>query len=290
MKRIPLRVLVLFLVLLSAVPALADGDIYVGGPWGTKITSMPYEIKTSGAYYLGGNLTYAGGGNGITVNAGVNHVTLDLMGFTLNGSGSGKYGIALSANINVEIRNGTVTGWSTGISDSMAGMSQSIIRIINVRVVGNAGIKVSGMAFLVKGCEVTATGSNDAIVLNGPSTVSGCRVKFVDGLGIHTGEGMVIDNVVTGTGTGSPRYGVFTDSEATATLIKGNKVSGCAYGIYGAGSGLNVIGNTVDAAIGTTGIYLYFDDYSNLLDQNTVTGAGTHYNAAYIKVYQRSNY
>jgi hypothetical protein len=287
MKRKPWPVLVLCLVLLSAAPTLADGDIYAGGPWGTKITSLPYIIKTPGAYYLGGNLSYAGSGNGITIDAGVNHVTLDLMGFTLDGSGNPNWGIFLNGSKNVEIRNGTVTGWGYGIMEE--GYSARLHRIINVRVVGNqSGIFLRGQGHLIKGCKVTATGSNTAIYI-GVSAVSGCMVKFIDGNGIQTAGGIVSHNVVLSTGTASPRYGIYVYDRGT--LIKGNRVSGCAYGIYdGVGNGLNVIGNTVDAASGTTGIYLN-DDYSTLFDQNSGTGAGIHYNGAYSKVYQRgSNY
>jgi hypothetical protein len=286
MKRKPWPVLVLCLVLLSAAPTLADGDIYAGGPWGTKITSLPYEIKIPGAYYLGGDLTYTGSGNGITIDAGVNHVTLDLMGFTLNGSGNGRYGIYLNGSKNVEIRNGTLTGWQCGIREPNG--LDMLHRIINVRAVDNGiGFFLSGSGHLVKGCEVTATGTQYAIYISPKSTVSACIIKFVYGYGIYTNGGIFSDNVITGTGTGSPRYGIYTSGNGA--LIKGNKVSGCAYGIYSDQSGLNVIGNTVDAASGTTGVYLP-DDYSTLLDQNTVTGAGTHYNAAYTKIYQRSNY
>ena len=106
------------LYLLSPAAALADGDIYVGGPYGTKITSLPYTISTPGSYYLGGNLTYAGDSDGITVNA--DNVTLDLMGFTLayTGTGTTYYGIYMQGRKNVEIRNGTVRGWFTGVDES----------------------------------------------------------------------------------------------------------------------------------------------------------------------------
>ena len=77
----------LSLYLLSPAAALADGDIYVGGPYGTKITSLPYTISAPGFYYLGGNLTYAGDSSAITINA--DNVTLDLMGFALTSTGSG---------------------------------------------------------------------------------------------------------------------------------------------------------------------------------------------------------
>ena len=67
-------------------------------------------------------------------------------------------------------------------------------------------------------------------------------------------------------------------------------MSGCSYGIYGTFSaGLNVIGNTVDAASGTTGINLT-DDYSTLLDQNTVTGDRHPLQRYLTKVYRRNNY
>lgn len=285
MKRKLLPVIVLGLVLLSAAAALADGDIYVGGPWGTKITSLPYEIKTPGAYYLGGNLSKTGGGDGITITAGVNHVTLDLMGFTLNGSGSGHYGIYLNGSKNVENRNGTVTGWGTGIIENSN--SGILHRIINVRAVGNStGIHLYGGCHLVKGCEATATDVQYAIRIAFVSRVSGCKVKFVDGYGIKVSGGIVSDNVVLSTGTGSNRYGISAGNE---TLIKGNKVSGCTTGIFVIAQGLNVIGNAVDAAAGTTGINLY-DVSSNLEDQNTVTGAGTRYNADYVNVKRRSYY
>jgi hypothetical protein len=271
MKSKLLPVIVLGLLLLSAAAAQADGDIYVGGPWGTKITSLPYEIKTPGSYYLGGNLSYAGSGDGITVAVGVNHVTLDLMGFTINGSGSGRYGIYLNGSKNVEIRNGTVTGWVNGIFEkSSSGM---LHRIINVRAVGNGlAIQLSGLGHLVKGCEATATQLYLGILV-GVGTVSGCTVKIVDTGGIG-GGGIISGNVVMGTGTADLLVGIY--SANIGTLIKGNQVSGCKTGIFGS-SGKSVIGNTVDTASLTTGVSL-IDESSTLLDQNTVTGAGTHYN------------
>jgi hypothetical protein len=286
MPRKLLPALVFALGLFSAAAAAADGDIYVGGPWGTNIQRLPYTITAPGAYYLSGNLTYSGTGDGITIAVGLKHVTLDLMGFTLNGSGTGRYGVSLDNNKNVEIRNGTVTGWSTGIHEGYTG-GGTLQRILNVRVIGNsAGIAFNGSGHLVKGCEATATGDNCAIYVPQSGMVSGCTVKFAEGVGIWISGGIAIDNVVTGTGTGGSRAGIEVTSDGG--LIKDNKVSGCAYGIWGS-SGLNAIGNTVNAASGTTGFLLVTDDYSTLLDQNTVTGDGLHYTAT-TKVYKRSNF
>jgi hypothetical protein len=289
MSRKLLSALVLGLVLINAAAAQADGDIYVGGPWGTKITSLPYEIKTPGSYYLGGNLSFFGAGDGITIAAGVNHVTLDLMGFTINGNGYPNWGIVLNGSKNVEIRNGTVTGWGFGIVEE--GYNGRLHRIINVRVVGNSrGIFLRGQGHMVKGCEVTATEGNTAIDLNPAvgTVVSGCTVKLENGYGINsTGGGIFNDNVVIGTGAISPRYGIY--AQGTGTLIKGNQVSGCKTGIFGS-SGKSVIGNTVDTASLTTGFSLT-DEYSTLLDQNTVLGPGTPYNPSnFSNAARRNNY
>ena len=177
MKRKLLPAIVLGLVLLSAAAALADGDIYVGGPWGTRINSLPFTIKAPGAYYLGGNLSYSGSDTAITVDAGLNHVTLDLMGFTISGSGSGIIGIWMNNSKNVEIRNGTVTAFSTGIYEN--GFSAKAHRILNVRAVGNTtGIMLYNTGHLVKGCEVRFRRLlRMPFISTGLGTVSGCTVR-----------------------------------------------------------------------------------------------------------------
>ena len=82
-------------------PALADP---------TPISSVPYTINQPGSYYLSRNLTMTADSNGITVKA--DNVTIDLMGFTLKGRGTGeKDGITMNGRSNVEVRNGTVENW-----------------------------------------------------------------------------------------------------------------------------------------------------------------------------------
>jgi hypothetical protein len=286
MKKKLLPVVVLGLVLLNAGAALADGDIYVGGPWGTKITSLPYEIKTPGAYYLGGNLSYAGSGDGITIDTGVNHVTLDLMGFTLNGSGSGRYGIYLNESKNVEIRNGSVSGWNHGIREE--GPFALAHRIINVRVVGNnEGIYLAGTGHLVKGCEVTSTTNQFAIAILNGGMVTGCTVRIASGgIGITVGCGIVSGNVVIDSSNAG--YGIQFGN--TGAVVRGNQMSGCIQGIGGLFGSGTVIGNTVNTANGTKGIYLP-DITPNVLDQNTVLGPGTPYEpSSFSNAARRSNY
>lgn len=285
MKRKLLPAIVLGLVLLSAAAALADGDIYVGGPWGTRINSLPFTIKAPGAYYLGGNLSYSGSDTAITVDAGLNHVTLDLMGFTISGSGSG-IGIWMNNSKNVEIRNGTVTAFSTGIYEN--GFSAKAHRILNVRAVGNTtGIMLYNTGHLVKGCEVDSGASAYAIYIYWSGTVSGCTVRpGSSGYGIEMWGGLISGNTVIGNGAyrgiGANMWG---------TVVKGNAVSGCTTGIW-ATAGVSMVGNTVYAASGTTGISLV-DVHSVLLDQNTITGASTTpYSPAlpFVNVQTRTNY
>jgi hypothetical protein len=261
------------LYLLSPAAALAGGDIYVGGPYGTKITSLPYTISAPGAYYLASNLTYSGNDTGISIYS--DHVTLDLMGFTITGSGSGFYGILIFSLKNVEIRNGSISGWIQGINGN--GNNAAGYRISNVRMVGNrAGIWLGGDGHLIQGCEVTVTdtGQPHAIWVGGSATISGCMVSCTDWFGIYSWGGIISGNVVSGNGL-SGGGGIYARA---ATLVMGNAVRNCATGIqcdYAA----SVIGNTVNTSSSSqTGISAINSNiYPTLMDQNTVTGPGTHY-------------
>jgi hypothetical protein len=268
MKRKLLPVIVLGLVLLSAAAALADGDIYVGGPWGTQITKLPYEIKTPGAYYLGGNLSSAGG-NGIHITS--DHVTLDLMGFNLNGPGDSN-GIYMGGHTNVEIRNGTITNWGTGIWESSG--TASCHRILNVRLSGcNYGMTVYGNGHVIKGCEASGNPGVRGIWIGG-GTISGCRASNFnyEGMGLVSG-GIMRGNVVTGNAAATSR-GLVIQSEQG--LIVGNEVTNCAVGLR-IGSATSALNNTVTTA--STNEFAGIEgqnDVTTVLDQNTVMGTGTH--------------
>lgn len=143
---------------LLALTGLAWADFYVipsPAGVGTRISSLPYTINTPGFYYLANDLTSAG--NGITIN--VDHVTIDLMGFSLVGPNSGStIGIDMPGRTNVEIRNGTIRRFSSaGILSISAGKSN---RVINVRLQGNGlGLHLVGSYHLVQNCNVTQNSS-----------------------------------------------------------------------------------------------------------------------------------
>jgi hypothetical protein len=235
-------------ILLCTAPVLADGDIYVvmgGGGVGTKISSLPYEIKTAGFYYVTGNLFY-NNGDGITVT--VDDVTIDFMGFRL--SGPGVYsGIAIGSHKNVEVRNGSLGGWGFGIY--AGSFSSANNRIINIRAEGNIyGIYLKGFSHLVKGC-TTSDNNWYGIYLDGAATISG--------------------NVINHNGT----YGIY--ATGGYAQISGNMVSNADTHIYLNGPG-SIIGNTVKTDSSQLGIDLR--DISSttavLVDQNIVGGPGAH--------------
>jgi hypothetical protein len=263
MKRKYWLLVLVIAVLLNGSQVLADGDFYVvggGGGVGTKITNLPKTIDTPGFYYLSENLTYSGIANAITINA--DNVTLDLMGFRLaNGGASGNtHGIHMSGRSNVEIRNGTLSGWWIGIFEN--GSSLTGHRIINVRVDASGnGFWLSGDA-LVRGCTVTAPADNtgyQGIFVSGNGIVSGCTVKNFS--------------------KSSPTsYGIKLGQSG---ICSGNVIINCYVGLHVNKSG-SIIGNTVITNSSQYGIYLYgvADDYV-MLDQNTVMGPGARfYNAA----------
>src|SRR5687768_1232856 len=101
----------LFLALLcAALPAFGQGSLTPPGSPGptfktltqveprTPIASLPFTISAPGSYYLTTNLT---GSTGISIRS--SHVSLDLNGFAVTGSGagSGTDGIDLGTNSSI---------------------------------------------------------------------------------------------------------------------------------------------------------------------------------------------
>jgi hypothetical protein len=237
---------------------LADGDFYVvvgGGGVGTKITSLPFTISAPGFYYLSGNLTYTGTSEAITVNA--DDVTLDLMGFSLNSnSRHAGMGITITEQKNVEIRNGTVRGFNFALAEANSNGANH--RVINVRVIdNNYGVVLAGQGHLIKGCMA----SNN----------------IIEGLTLGGSNSAIIGNVVHTCGG---------DGIRGSGTVSGNVVSNCGNGIYFNGAG-RLIGNAVVCNSGQTGFFIA--GFITLVDQNTVSGAGTHKTGGGIDVVYGTN-
>lgn len=228
-------------MLLSGSAAWAADGFYVigggGGAVGTRITSLPYHINTPGFYYLGGNLSLSGTGHGIAVY--VDNVTIDLMGcsLTFTGAGGTGAGIAIMGHKNVEIRNGTISGFSVGIYE--VGTAGANHRVSNIRADYNTtgeaiGIQLFGKNHLVRGCTASNNGNNGIVVDSG--TITGCVACNNANSGISLrGSGSLLDNIATNTSS-TGTIG-FATAAVADIVIDGNSAAGNGTNYLAGGAG-----------------------------------------------------
>ncbi|MBU4231375.1 MAG: right-handed parallel beta-helix repeat-containing protein [Desulfobacterales bacterium] len=236
-KRIWLVALVA-VVLLSGGAAWADDGFYVigggGGGVGTKITSLPYTITTPGFYYLGRNLEHSGDGDAILIYA--DNVTLDLMGCSLTYTGASSFadGISMITRKNVEIRNGTISGFYISVHEVTYGLANQ--RVINIRANYNThvGIALSGNNSLVRDCTASNNSGGGIYVYSG--TITGCVAADNGGSGVAmTGPGSLLDNIATNTTTTGTTG--FSIGSATKILVDGNSAAGNGTNYTAGGAG-----------------------------------------------------
>ncbi len=167
----------------------------------TPISSLPYTISTGGSYYLTGSLAATGGSTGVTVNA--DNVTIDLNGFTLQGSSGSGSGIDMpGAGRNITIFNGTVAGFPGGGIDGTT-VKNCNIAGVHLSQLGGAAVVV-GAGSIVEDCNATSCDSGfllpdtatirdciansingDAFLLGYMSVATRCVVNGSGGVGIH---------------------------------------------------------------------------------------------------------
>jgi len=278
------------LMLLVGVPARTYGA--------TAISSVPYAITSSGSYYLAKDLrTTVADQNAITVEA--NDVTIDLMGYSLIGYGSGAgSGIVMQARENVEVRNGSVQRFGGyGIFEAKFWSEESPTcgyghRVIGVRTLynGSYGIDLEGYNHLVKDCTAMQNGK-DGIYIGHSSMASGNVSNANGNDGIGLGDGCLVFNNVVAFNTYygiwswdgctvsdntsySNKYGIYV--EGTGAWIKGNTVRGCELAnIYVKGTKNAMEGNLVTGSTGGSGIY--FETSGNFYSNNRASGNKTNY-------------
>ena len=199
---------------------------------------IPLTITESGSYYLTCDVNSAG--TAITVEA--NNVTIDLMGYQLIGPGSGtNYGIHITGQTNVEIRNGTIRQFgSRGIYEDNPNSGKRH-RVIGIRAMSTgswAGIQLRGSAHLVKECTAANNGSY-GIYTDNTSTVTGNIAHSNQIQGIYAGSGSIVTgNIAFGN---IQNGGIYTGQGCTVT---GNTAISNPYGIV-AGPQSTVSGNSV---------------------------------------------
>jgi parallel beta-helix repeat protein len=201
---------------------------------GSAAPITPFVISTSGSYYLTGNRSASG--NGIEVNA--NNVTIDLMGHSLIGPGSGvNHGIYMNGRTNVEICNGTVRDFGNdGIYEqNYAGRGH---RLICVRAVSNGdrGINLLSTGNLVKDCTSASNADIGMYVYYGSTIISNTAYDN-QSYGITAGG-----TIVSNTAYDNQIDGIYARSGSTVT---GNTARENGNHGIGADYGCAVSGNTV---------------------------------------------
>ena len=199
--------LVLFAAVFSATPTRAETVNC------TAITSLPAVITVQGIYCFTGHLNTAmTSGNAIDIQT--NNVVLDLNGFKLGGlaagTGTHAFGIHALNRQNITIKNGTIRGFSTGITLTNNGASQGHV-IEDIRADQNTivGISVDGDGNIIRNNQVVSTGGGT------------CCGAILDGFGIHVfgTSARVLNNDVISV--------VKLGATALAWGIRFNACSGC---------------------------------------------------------------
>ena len=251
----------------------------------TPISSLPFTISQPGSYYLTGNLDGSAGGIDITAD----DVTLDLMGFTIDGGGSvTDYGINFSGSSNVNIRNGTVKGFGyAGIYQGNFGPHYATV--MDVQALGNgtlgiastySGILLNSSNSHVERCTAgdngghgiyayyssklinnTAYNNSGAYGIYGSlgASLSGNTAYNNSGIGIYGSDGASLSGNTAYNNGGSGIYG------SLGASLSGNTAYNNGYGIHGS-YGASLIGNNVYYNQ-NWGIYCAG---SNLIKDNTI--------------------
>lgn len=195
--------------MVAARPALAvDGVIEInqsralaGSVTTGDFAGFPVQLNASGSYRLTGNLNASGNLNGaIQVNS--DDVTIDLNGFTITGGGAGiTDGISIAGYKNVELRNGTIRGFTR--SGVFTNLFTLYIRVIGVTAIGNTtyGIDLQGEGNIIDGCTALNNGLGMRVFDGSLVINSVARGNTSFGLALIGGSGFR-SNVLTGNNGG----------------------------------------------------------------------------------------
>jgi hypothetical protein len=211
--------------LAPTVPAHAAGEIIIthakalaGNVTPGDTAGYPVTISLPGSYILASNLIVPANKTGILIK--LSFVTIDLNGFTMQGSGVATFGIQgsfTSATNSATIKNGTITGFK---SDGISGGGQ-FWSIEEMRVVRNGGHGISagdealvrsstsaengfygvvcGNLCLVERSTATDNGGN-GIVCGQSCHAEGNLVSLNSYLGIYLSDGLALGNIVSRNG------------------------------------------------------------------------------------------
>lgn len=230
----------------------------------TPIASAPFTITQPGSYYLITNL-YVASGTGITISN--NNVTVDLNGFALTGTSSG-FGIYFPINqTNVTVRNGSMSGWSSGVVVLQNNSRNLVFERLAVSSCALYGISSSSPAWL-RNC--LCFSNQYGIYVFGGGQVTDCDASDNGVFGLSAANCIVRNCSAANNG----HYGIY---------VAPGTVSGCWVqnnfdsGIYVLSSGSEIIGNTCignNTSGSTSDAGIYVDGGNNRIEDNHVSGSG----------------
>lgn len=259
----------------------------------TPITNLPYIISNPGSYYLAGNLSSTG--HGVWVQA--NNVTLDLMGFRIEGSGLQSYHGVYILNTNnqrlqnVVVQNGIITQFDHGILASQ--IQGAWIENIHVWTNMGNGIFFPSGSFsggnMITRCVAGDNGQHGIYIVNEGSgnvgnTISHCSIVGNQyGVTVAIGQGNVITH---NTISRNRSHGLWL-FQAASTRVENNHVTSqtapVSYGIISQNPfASNFIfsntsaGNTTNYVLGALDVYGPIVTNTGAL---AVTGAASHVRA-----------
>ncbi len=172
----------------------------------TPIDELPYIITESGSYIVTESLST--GLNGITVEA--DSVTIDLQGHTLAGSG-GNIGVIVFGQ-GVEVRNGTIQGFETGLF--VVGRSYNRFEDLAIKDNSAEGVLIIGDGDEANGNVL----SRLRVTGNGAGIVMQAAAGSVNG-------NMILDSVISDNGQAGIRL-LADAGRASANIIRDCVVSG----------------------------------------------------------------
>lgn len=237
------------------IPNGIDGRIPIAA------SSAPVTISAPGSYILTGNVSVAANLTGITVAA--DNVTLDLNGYSVigvPGSTSGIGVILATSQRRFVLRNGTISGFNTGVALGVA-TNTAVVEDLLIEGCRTYGILASSpdvRSFRIRRCTIVDTGlTHTGAGFSG--TIAGITLTGVG----HTVEDCTISRVTFG-GVGSPDLRGISFASASVGNVAARNVIGSnvtpsvtGRGIIFVGAGVyrdNVVtGYTLPYTAGTDG-------------------------------------
>jgi hypothetical protein len=195
-----------------------------------------YKIIRPGSYYLTGNIAGVVAKYGIEIAA--SGVTLDLMGFDLEGVPGSFSGVGVTAAVtDIAVFNGSVRNWGNfGVILSTA----SATHLADLRVSGNAisGIVAGGNAVVI-GCQARSN-TSVGISVASAGTITNCSASLNgdDGFSLNLGSMITNCSAVSNSGDGI--------TVGQACVARGNV---CQTNGFGAGIGAGIRATSIDSRI-----------------------------------------